>query len=72
VTDNWQAFTADLLDPRPPRTRRRNDHGPNAEQFRTCEELDAAGESVEACTRSACVYAQQCQRCEDPEDPFNA
>jgi hypothetical protein len=31
VTDNWQAFTADLLDPRPPRTRRRNDHhGPNA------------------------------------------
>jgi hypothetical protein len=25
VTDNWQAFTADLLDPRPPRDRRRSD-----------------------------------------------
>lgn len=72
MTDDFIPFTADLLDPRPPRTRRRNDHGPNAEQFRTCEELDAAGVSRHACTRSACVYAQQCQRRQDPEDPFNA
>jgi hypothetical protein len=41
-------------------------------EFRTCEELDEAGVEYEACTRSACVYAQQCQRRQDPSDPFNA
>lgn len=40
-------------------------------QFRTCEELDAAGVRYDACTRSACVYAQECQRRQDPSDPFN-
>ncbi len=41
-------------------------------KFRTCEELENDGVEYDACTRSACAYARQCQRRQDPDDPFNA